>query len=76
MPDDKNFYTPTEIAKELSVSLVTVHRWIEDGLLKSFRVGRVVRVPAESFNEFISRNSDHTTEDKSSNKQRSILTAA
>jgi excisionase family DNA binding protein len=47
--------TVAETADRLAVSPDTVRRWIKDGTLGVFQVGRVVRVPASSVAALIER---------------------
>lgn len=46
---------PREIARRLDVSERTVYRLIERGQLRAIRVGRVVRIPVDAFEEFLRR---------------------
>jgi excisionase family DNA binding protein len=47
-------YTVSEVAEALRVSERTIRRAIAAGQLQSIRVGRCVRVPAESIQQFVS----------------------
>lgn len=49
-------YTTDEIAKLLGVSRMTVIRYIRRGKLKSFRVGRLIRVTSEMIDEYIANH--------------------
>lgn len=55
---DRQFYTVEELAELLKVSHQTIHNWIREGRLKdTFKIGRVVRVPVASFEQFLKENS-------------------
>lgn len=45
--------TLSDIAKYLGVSLMTVYRLVKAGELKIIKIGRVIRVSSEQFDEFI-----------------------
>ena len=49
----EKLYTPEQIAQLLQVNVVTVHRWLRDGKLKSVKIGRLWRVSARNLEEFI-----------------------
>ena len=49
----EKFYTPEQIAQLLQVNVVTVHRWLRDGKLKSIKLGRLWRVSSENLEEFV-----------------------
>ena len=49
----EKLYTPEQIAQLLQVNVVTVHRWLRDGKLKSVKLGRLWRVSSEDFDEFV-----------------------
>ena len=46
-----------EVAKELQVSERTVHAWIQKGILRVYRVGRLVFLDLEEVHEDIRRHS-------------------
>ena len=47
--------TVHDVQRRLNVSLPTVHRMLNDGRLKKIKVGRAVRIPESSVNEYISK---------------------
>ncbi len=51
----KLIFTPGEIAEGLKTTRRTVYRWIENGELKSFKAGKLVRVTREDMEEFLGR---------------------
>ena len=49
-------YNTDQVAKLLGVSRMTVIRYIRKGKLKSFRVGRRIRVTSDMIDEYIANN--------------------
>jgi len=49
------FYTPAEVAAILKTTRRTVYKWIEQGDLKAFKVGKFVRIAREDLETFIGR---------------------
>lgn len=49
-------YNTDQVAKLLGVSRMTVIRYIRKGKLKSFRVGRLIRVTSDMIDEYIANN--------------------
>jgi excisionase family DNA binding protein len=47
------FLTVKEVASVLRIARMSVYRLCEDGTLKSFRVGRTIRIPAAAFDQFL-----------------------
>lgn len=47
--------TPSEVAKRLNVTLRTVQRWISEGLLSSYKIGKTRRVSEEQLKQFLER---------------------
>lgn len=47
------FLKPNEVAKVLRVSTMTIYREIENGRLPAVRVGRSIRVPHASLDEYL-----------------------
>lgn len=52
-------YTKKEIAEALKVHPMTITNWIADGTLKALKIGGVVRITEESFNNLISGGADN-----------------
>ncbi|VTR93584.1 unnamed protein product [Gemmata massiliana] len=74
-PNPLRYFTPTEIAAEYRVALITVNRWLTTGVtsrdsrgnkfrlrLFGLKVGGRWRVPAEAIAEFIKKNSPAASE--------------
>ncbi|MDX2703945.1 helix-turn-helix domain-containing protein [Streptomyces sp. PA03-6a] len=48
-------YPTDEVAQQLGVGLTTAKALIKSGELRSVKIGRARRVPAEALHEFVSR---------------------
>ena len=50
---DKQFYSPAEVARELGISSTTVLRLVHGGRLPALRISeRIYRIPATSFERY------------------------
>ena len=49
----KATYTTAEIAKRHSVHRSTVYRWLDEGILKSIKIGRCRRITVDQEKEFL-----------------------
>lgn len=50
---DKQFYSPAEVARELGISSTTVLRLVHDGRLPALRISeRIYRIPAATFERY------------------------
>ena len=50
---DKQFYSPAEVARELGISSTTVLRLVHDGRLPALRISeRIYRIPVASFERY------------------------
>lgn len=58
--------TPSEVAKRLDVTLRTVQRWIADGVLPSYKLGKTRRVSEEQLERFLALH--ETVKDKGPTK--------
>ena len=45
--------SPKEFANRLSISRWTVYAWIQDGRIKSVKIGRLVRIPASEVERLV-----------------------
>ena len=50
------FLTPKEVSQVLRVSVYTVRRWIKDGSLPAYKVGRGWRISEPAMSEWLGRN--------------------
>ena len=55
---DQPFYTISDIAILFAVSEQTVRKWIKEGKLQSFKVGRGVRVTAEALRNYLAETNE------------------
>lgn len=55
MPQDENWLTTYEIAKDLKVNVNTVRRWIQSGELVALDVGGEYRVSREDYDNFVQK---------------------
>jgi len=58
------FMTMDEVAKALAVHRSTVERLIKSGQLRAIKVNSAVRIPEDSFQEFVRRSVKGTKADK------------
>ncbi len=42
---ENRFLTPQQFADRLSISRWTVYAWLQEGRIKSVKIGRLVRIP-------------------------------
>lgn len=47
------FFTLYEVSDKLKVAYLTVYRWVQDGKLKAYKIGRQYRVKKEDLDAFI-----------------------
>lgn len=59
MEHEQRFYTRSEAAQFLGVSVTTLMREVHAGKLYTFKVGRQVRIPAESLDDFVAGRPAH-----------------
>ena len=52
---DPEFWKPAELAKKLRVDQRVIYGMIDRGELRSLKVGRVIRIPADVVNEMVGR---------------------
>lgn len=55
------FFTAVELAETLKISRALAYRLIAGGAIRSFRIGRTVRVQEQDLEEFIQSNSSGRT---------------
>ena len=49
--ENKQFYTPTEVAELLPISKISVYKALQRGDIHSIRIGKKIIIPADSFNK-------------------------
>jgi len=50
-----DYLTPTEVAKLLKVTRLTVYRWIKEGKLKALKIEGIVRIKGKDLEEFVGK---------------------
>jgi len=55
------FLTPQEVSDLLRVSIYTIRRWINQGRLPAYKLGRVWRIRGTDFNDWLLRQSTTST---------------
>jgi excisionase family DNA binding protein len=51
----KEFYTAKELAKKLSVNIMTIYRYIKAGKFKAHRIGKEFRISKVAFEGFLKK---------------------
>lgn len=54
----ETFYTVSEVATHLKVSVPAVYRWISEGKIEVVRMGRSVRITQTALDKFIADSTD------------------
>lgn len=52
-PPSPRFYSVAQVAEHLQVSQKTIRRWIDDGELTVFRLGRLIRVSDQALQAYL-----------------------
>jgi excisionase family DNA binding protein len=56
MDKDRQFFTPSEVAKELQLNLLTIYKYIRTKKLLAIMFGRNYRITKEDLDKFIESN--------------------
>jgi len=56
MEDKEQYYTIEEVAEILKVVYITVYRWIKQGKLESFRVGKKYMIKKSDIEKLIEKS--------------------
>ena len=51
------FLSPREFAQRLSISRWTVYAWLQEGRIKSVKIGRLVRIPESEVDRLVQEGS-------------------
>ena len=54
--EQQSFLTPKEVSELLRVSVYTVRRWINDGSLPAYKVGRGWRIGKSDIEDWLNRH--------------------
>jgi len=57
-------YTVRQVADALSVSTLTVYKWLWSGELNGYRLGRVWRISEEELKKFLKRRAKEKTQEE------------
>ena len=55
--ETKEYYTARELADKLSLNVMTIYRYIGDGKLKAYKIGKEFRIERAEFERFMKRAS-------------------
>ena len=55
--------TAKEVAEHLKVSLATVYRWTDEGILTKYQAGRVTRYKSDEVDEALKQNRRESVQD-------------
>ena len=55
MKQEKEFYKAEDLAEKLDVNIMTIYRYIKDGKLKAYKIGKEFRIDYKEFNNFLER---------------------
>ena len=55
--ETKEYYTARELAEKLSLNVMTIYRYIGDGKLKAYKIGKEFRIERAEFERFMKRAS-------------------
>jgi len=60
--EQQSFFTPQEVSELLRVSVYTVRRWIRQGDLPAYKVGRGWRINVTAIDEWLNQHESTTTQ--------------
>ncbi len=49
----KLFYSTSEVAKLFKVNRVTIYRWVQEGTVKAYRIGKHLKIPLSEVNRLL-----------------------
>lgn len=58
MADAPIWYSPQDVGRLLKINIKSVHAMLSDGTLRSFRHGRLIRIPSEALTELAEKFSN------------------
>jgi len=53
MMNEKEFYKAEDLADVLDVNIMTIYRYIKNGRLKAYKIGKEFRIDKDEFNKFL-----------------------
>ena len=63
MTDTVQYYTIKEVAEMLKVAYLTVYRWVKDGKIEAYKLGKEYRIKKTDIEKFV-EGSKYQTESK------------
>lgn len=54
---NKEFFKAQELAKKLSINVMTVYRYIKTGKLKAYKIGKEFRIKKTDFDDLLMKSS-------------------
>ncbi len=51
--NEKEFYKTTDLAEKLEVNVMTIYRYIKNGRLKAYKIGKEYRIGKVEFQAFL-----------------------
>ena len=51
----EEFYTAKELAEKLRVNIMTIYRYIDNGKLKAYKIGKEFRIDKKEFDSFLNK---------------------
>lgn len=56
---EKEFYLVEELAEQLRVSKMTIYRYLKDGKLRAYKIGKEYRIGKSDFIQFLDAVKNH-----------------
>jgi excisionase family DNA binding protein len=56
MDNNRRLLTPSEVARELQLNLLTIYKYIRNKKILAIKLGRTYRIAEEDLNQFIKAN--------------------
>lgn len=63
MNKEEQYYTIKEVAEILKVAYLTVYRWVKDGKIEAYQLGKEYRIKKDDLDKFM-ESSKYKTENK------------
>lgn len=64
MTDGEKYYTTKEIAEMFKVAYLTVYRWIKEGRIEAYKLGKEYRIKKTDIDKFMESSKYHTKNKK------------
>ncbi len=77
MPD--SLYSTSEVARLFDINRVTIYRWVQEGVVKAYKVGKHLKIPASEVERlwkefgFPGASSTHVTDISKKNRSRAAV---